>query len=80
MPLFAVAGFMIAGGVMARTFALLTSVIVAGTLTAWDAPFSLFHLLSCALILMLTGSGMGSIWQPEDKLLLERPRRRPSLV
>jgi CDP-diacylglycerol--glycerol-3-phosphate 3-phosphatidyltransferase len=80
MPLFAVAGFMIAGGVMARTFALLTSVIVAGTLTAWDAPFSLFLLLSCALILMLTGSGMGSIWQPEDKLLLERPRRRPSLV
>jgi CDP-diacylglycerol--glycerol-3-phosphate 3-phosphatidyltransferase len=80
MPLFAVAGFMIAGGVMVRTFALLTSVLVAGTLTAWDAPFSLFLLLSCALTLMLTGSGMGSIWQPEDKLLFERTRRRPSLV
>lgn len=71
-PVFAVAVFMIAVGFMARLGALLLSIIVAGAVTAWDAPLSLFLLLSCALSLMLTGSGVQSIWQPEDRLLLER--------
>ncbi len=71
-PVYAVAVFMIAVGFMARLGALLLSIIVAGALTAWDAPLSLFLLLFCALSLMLTGSGAQSIWQPEDRLLLER--------
>jgi hypothetical protein len=29
---------------------------------------------------MLTGSGMGSIWQPEDKLFLERQGQKPALI
>ena len=80
MPLIAAAGFMIAVGFMARMVALLSSILLAGTLTAWDSPFSLFLLLACALTLMLTGSGRGSIWQPEDRLFLERQGRRPPLV
>ena len=72
MPIFAVAVTMIAVGFMARSGALLLSIIVAGALAAWDAPLSLFLLLSCALSLMLTGPGMPSMWQPEDRLLLER--------
>jgi CDP-diacylglycerol--glycerol-3-phosphate 3-phosphatidyltransferase len=80
MPLIAAAGFMIAVGFMARMVALLSSILLAGTLTAWDSPFSLFLLLACALTLMLTGSGRGSIWQPEDRLFLERQGQRPPLV
>ena len=80
LPLIAAAGFMIAVGFMARMVAFLISVLLAGTLTAWDSPFSLFLLLSCTLTLMLTGSGWGSIWQPEDRLILERQGRRPPLV
>ena len=72
LPIAAAAGLMIAVGFMARIAALLISVFVAGTLTAWDSPFSLFFLFSCALTLILTGSGTLSLWQPEDKLLLER--------
>ena len=80
MPLFAITGCMIAAGFMARIAALLISLIVAGALTAWDSPFGLFLLLSCALTLVLTGSGRGSTWQPEDRLFLERQGRRPLLV
>ncbi len=72
LPVAAAAGLMITLGFMARSAALLLSLLVAGTLTVWDAPFSLFLLLSCTLTLMLTGSGMLSLWQPENKLLLER--------
>jgi uncharacterized membrane protein YphA (DoxX/SURF4 family) len=72
LPIAAAAGLMIALGFMARIAALLISLIVAGTLTTWDSPFSLFFLFSCALTLVLTGSGCLSLWQPEDKLLLER--------
>jgi CDP-diacylglycerol--glycerol-3-phosphate 3-phosphatidyltransferase len=78
IPPFAIAVVLIAAGFVARIAALLISVLVAGALTAWDSPFCLFFLLSCALTLMLTGSGIGSIWQPEDKLFLERQGRRPS--
>jgi CDP-diacylglycerol--glycerol-3-phosphate 3-phosphatidyltransferase len=80
MLLIAASAFMIAVGFMARILALLISVLTAGTLTAWDSPLSLFFLLSCALTLMLTGSGKGSIWQPEDRLLWERQGRRPPLA
>lgn len=72
LPMLAAAGLLIALGCMARSAALLVSLLAAGSLTGWNSPFSLFLLLSCALTLMLTGSGMRSIWQPEDKLLLER--------
>jgi CDP-diacylglycerol--glycerol-3-phosphate 3-phosphatidyltransferase len=77
MPLFAIAVFMVAVGFMARIAALLISILAAGSLTAWDSPFSLFLLLSCALTLMLTGSGMGSLWQPEERLFWERQGHRP---
>lgn len=80
LPLLAVAAFMIAAGFMARIVALLISVLVAGTLTTWGSPLSLFVLLSCTLALMLTGSGMASTWQPEDRLLLERQGQRPPLL
>ncbi len=72
LPILTAAGLMMALGFIARSMALLMSIMVSGTLTAWDSPFSLFVLLSCALILMLTGSGIGSLWQPENKLLFER--------
>lgn len=72
LPILAAAGLMIALGFLARSMALLMSIMVSGALTAWNSPFSLFVLLTCALILMLTGSGMRSLWQPENKLLLER--------
>ena len=72
LPIIAAAGLLIASGFMARSSAFLISLLVAGTLKGWDSPFSLFLLLSCALTLMLTGSGIRSIWQPEDKLLWER--------
>ena len=72
LPMLAAAGLMIALGFIARSAALLISLMVAGCLTGWNSPISLIFLLSCALTLMLTGSGMRSIWQPEDKLLLER--------
>ncbi|MGD9235667.1 MAG: CDP-alcohol phosphatidyltransferase family protein [Desulfobacterales bacterium] len=78
LPLFATAALMIAVGFMARIAALLISIVAAGILTAWGSPFSLFLLLPCALTLMLTGSGMGSLWQPEDRLFLERQGHRPS--
>ena len=80
LPLLAVAAFMIAAGFMARIVALLISVLVAGTLTTWGSPLSLFVLLSCTLALMLTGSGMASTWQPEDRVLLERQSQRPPLL
>ncbi|MGD8668063.1 MAG: CDP-alcohol phosphatidyltransferase family protein [Desulfobacterales bacterium] len=80
IPLFAMAAIAIAVGFMARFVALLVSVLVAAALSAWDSPFALFLLLSCALTLMLTGSGMGSIWQPEDKLFLERQGQKPALI
>jgi CDP-diacylglycerol--glycerol-3-phosphate 3-phosphatidyltransferase len=70
--IFAAAGLMVAIGFMARSVALLIAVIVAGSLTTWNDPFSLFFLLSCALMLTLTGSGSRSLWQPEDRLILER--------
>ncbi len=79
LPMLAVAGLMMALGFMARSVALLTSMLVAGSLIGWDSPFSLYFLLSCTLVLMLTGSGRHSIWQPEDKLFLERQgERQPS--
>lgn len=76
LPMLAAAGILIAAGVMARSGALLICVIVAGSLSTWNSPFSLFLLLSCSLTLILTGSGIGSIWQPEDKLLFERQGQR----
>jgi CDP-diacylglycerol--glycerol-3-phosphate 3-phosphatidyltransferase len=79
LPILAAAGLMIALGFLARSMALLMSIMVSGTLTAWHSPFSLFVLLTCALILMLTGSGMRSLWQPENKLLLERHGQRRRL-
>jgi CDP-diacylglycerol--glycerol-3-phosphate 3-phosphatidyltransferase len=72
LPMLAASGLMIALGFMARSGALLISIFVASTLTGWDSPFYFFLLLSCALTLMLTGSGLCSLWQPEDKLLMER--------
>lgn len=72
LPMFAAAGLLIALGFIARSAALLISLLAAGSLTGWNSPFSLILLLSCALTLTLTGSGMRSIWQPEDTLFLER--------
>jgi CDP-diacylglycerol--glycerol-3-phosphate 3-phosphatidyltransferase len=80
MPVFAAAGFMIAVGFMARSGALLICVMVAEGLTTWHSPFSLFVLLLCSLTLILTGSGVGSMWRPEDKLLLERQGQRQRSV
>jgi len=76
LPVLVTAGLMTALGFMARSSALMISMIVAGTLTAWDSPLSHYLLLSCSLTLMLTGSGMHSMWQPEDKLFLERQGQR----
>lgn len=79
LPILAAAGLMLALGFIARSMALLVSIMVSGSLTGWDSPFSLFVLLSCALILMLTGSGMCSLWQPENNLLLKRHGQRRRL-
>ena len=72
LPVLALTGLMIITGFMARSIALLIAVFVAGNLPSWDAPFNLFFLLACTLILTLTGSGSWSLWQPEDRLILER--------
>ena len=72
LPLLAAGGLLIAVGFMARSMALLMGFQMAGALPGWESPLSLFVLLSGALALMLTGSGVRSPWQPEDKLLMER--------
>ncbi len=79
LPILAATSLMMALGFMARSMSLLMAIMVSGTLTAWDSPFGLFVLLACALILMLTGSGMYSLWQPENKLLLERQGKKVRL-
>lgn len=76
LPILAGAGAMIALGFLARSMALLMGIILAGTLMTWDSPICNFLLLACALTLMLTGSGLGSLWQPENKLLWERQGKR----
>ncbi len=68
----ATVGLMIALGIGARIAALIICILLAGTLTTWHLPLSLFFIFSCAVALMLTGSGFLSAWHPEDPLLLER--------
>lgn len=75
----AAAGLMIALGIVGRIAALTISVILAGTLTGGGASFSLFLGYSCAVTLLLTGSGFLSIWHPEDKLLLKKQGKRIAL-
>jgi len=75
----AAAGLMIALGIVGRIAALTISVILAGTLTGGGASFSLFLGYSCAVTLLLTGSGFLSIWHPEDKLLLKKQGKRTAL-
>jgi CDP-diacylglycerol--glycerol-3-phosphate 3-phosphatidyltransferase len=79
LPILAAAGIMVALGFLARSMALLMGIVLAGTLMTWDSPICNFVLLACALTLTLSGSGMGSLWQPENKLLWERQgqSRRP---
>jgi CDP-diacylglycerol--glycerol-3-phosphate 3-phosphatidyltransferase len=72
LPVLAAAGAMVVMGFMARGAALLIAVMVASSLTTWDAPLNLFLLLACTLILALAGSGSWSLWQPENRLILER--------
>ncbi len=68
----ATVGLMIALGIGARIAALIICILLAGTLTTMHLPLSLFFIFSCAVALMLTGSGFLSAWHPEDTLLLER--------
>lgn len=66
------AALMIAFGFITRIGALLLSIILASIMTTWNSPPTLFLLFSCAVTLMLTGSGLLSTWHPEDALLLEK--------
>jgi len=62
-------------GILTRFAALTISLLLAGNLTSWNSSPALFLVFSCAAALMLTGSGLLSIWHPEDALLLERQGR-----
>jgi hypothetical protein len=68
----AAAALMIAFGCVTRIAALFISIMLAGALTTWSSPPALFLLFSCAVTLMLTGSGLMSTWHPEDALFLEK--------
>lgn len=63
---------MAAFGIVTRIAALLISIFLAGTLTNWNSSPGLFFLFACAATLMMTGSGLLSIWHPEDTLLMEK--------
>jgi CDP-diacylglycerol--glycerol-3-phosphate 3-phosphatidyltransferase len=71
----AIAALLIVCGIITRIAALSISLLLAGTLTSWNSSPGLFLVFSCAVTLMLTGSGLLSTWHPEDALLLERQGR-----
>ena len=70
-----IAALLIVCGIITRIAALSMSLLLAGNLTSWNSSPALFLVFSCAAALMLTGSGLLSIWHPEDALLLERQGR-----
>jgi phosphatidylglycerophosphate synthase len=59
-------------GVAARAAAVVLSLIGAGLLTGAPQPTDAALLMSGALILIMTGAGPWRLWQPEDRLLLEK--------
>jgi len=67
-----VAVLLIVCGIITRFAALSVSLLLAGNLPSWNSSPGLFLVFSCAAALMLTGSGLLSIWHPEDTLLLEK--------
>jgi len=73
-------GLMVAAGVAGRTAALLLSLILAYQASVAGISSLLMTTLIGTLLIMLTGTGDGSLWQPEDAFLLGKPAdREPSL-
>ena len=69
--------FLVFLGILPRIGALSISIFLARILTSWNSPPGLFFLFTCTTTLMLTGSGLLSLWHPEDMLVMERQGHVP---
>jgi CDP-diacylglycerol---glycerol-3-phosphate 3-phosphatidyltransferase len=73
-------GLMMVAGVAGRSAALLLSLFLAYQASVAEPSPLLMTLLMGSLLILLTGTGDGSLWQPEDVFLLGKPAdREPSL-
>jgi CDP-diacylglycerol--glycerol-3-phosphate 3-phosphatidyltransferase len=73
-------GFMVVAGVAGRTAALLLGLVLAYQATVAGISPLLMATLVGTLLILLTGTGDGSLWRPEDAFLLGKPAgREPSL-
>ena len=66
-------GLMVVAGFMGRTAALLLSLLLAHQASVSGASPFLMMVLIGSLLIMLAGTGDGSLWRPEDGFLLGKP-------
>jgi len=73
-------GLMVVAGVAGRTAALLLSLVLAYQASVAGISSLLTATLIVTLLILLTGTGDGSLWRPEDVFLLGKPAGgKPSL-
>lgn len=70
-------GLMVVAGFLGRSAALLLSLVLAYRASVAGASPLLMTTLIGALLIMLTGTGDGSLWRPEDSFLLGKPADHP---
>ncbi|MCB2169699.1 MAG: flippase-like domain-containing protein [Deltaproteobacteria bacterium] len=66
-------GLMVVAGVAGRTAALLLSLVLAYRASVAGISPLLMTTMVGTLLILLTGTGAGSLWRPEDAFLLEKP-------
>jgi CDP-diacylglycerol--glycerol-3-phosphate 3-phosphatidyltransferase len=67
---------MIMFGIMGRVAALLIGISTGFTIMRYGSSGTFVLMFSCALAIMLTGTGALSVWQPEDSFLFKRAGER----
>jgi CDP-diacylglycerol--glycerol-3-phosphate 3-phosphatidyltransferase len=69
-------GLMVVMGFLGRSAALLLSIHLACQASVAGSPPDLLLALSAAVVIMMYGTGDGSLWRPEDALLLRESGRQ----
>jgi uncharacterized protein (TIRG00374 family) len=69
-------GLLVVAGVAGRTAALLLSLVLAYQASVAGISFFLMTTLVGTLLILMTGTGDGSLWRPEDAFLLGQPAGR----
>lgn len=73
-------GLMVVAGLAGRTAALLLSLVLAHQATLSGISPLLMATLVGTLLILLTGTGDGSLWRPEDAFLLGKPAGREAFL